>query len=255
MRLNANTKITYIGHATFLIKTPGNKTIVIDPWLGENPSCPESFNSAEKLGAVDIMLITHGHFDHIGDAVSVGNKYQPQTLAIIETATWLEQKGLKNTQPMNKGGTLAIPGHEKIRVTLSHAFHSGGIHDGDQIIYGGEPCSLIIELEDGFKIYHAGDTTVFGDMKLIGELYKPDLGMLPIGDRFTMGPKEAAMACDFLKIKKVIPMHFGTFPLLTGTPKQFAQNISGSGCEMIELKPGESCWQHRPFQPPKQRKY
>jgi L-ascorbate metabolism protein UlaG (beta-lactamase superfamily) len=241
MQINADTQITYLGHSTFLIKTPGNKNILIDPWLKDNPSCPEKFKTPKQLPKIDIMLITHGHFDHIADAVVVGTYYQPQTLANFEIATWLGQKGLKNTQPMNKGGTLSVPGAEKIRVTLGNAFHSSAIQDGDQWIYAGEPCSFIIQLEDGFKIYFAGDTMIFGDMKWIGELYKPDLAIVPIGDRFTMDPLQAAKACEMIQAKKVIPMHYGTFPLLTGTPEEFARKLQGTGIEMVHLKPGASC--------------
>ena len=241
MPLNPDAKITFLGHATFLIKTAEGKNILVDPWLRENPACPDEFKDIAKLDRIDIMPLTHGHFDHIGDAVSVGLKDQPQVPACFELATYLGTKGLKNVQPMGKGGSLKIPGHEKITVTLTHAVHTGGIQDGDQILYGGDPCGLVIELEEGFRIYFAGDTCLFGDMKFIGELYRPDLAMIPIGDRFTMGPREAGLACKLLNIKKVIPFHFGTFPILTGTPRQFSQELKGTGIEMIELKPGQSC--------------
>ena len=236
----ADNKITYLGHSTFLIQSIDKKNILIDPWLDGNPRCPEKFNQTNKLPKIDCMLITHGHYDHVADAVKVGKKFSCASLANFEIGTWLESKGVKNVHPMNKGGTLAVPGHEKIKVTQCNAFHSSMIQDDDKWIYGGEACSFIIQLENGYKIYHAGDTCIFGDMKLIGDLYQPDIALLPIGDRFTMGPKDAAKACNLLGIKKVIPMHYATFPLLTGTPSQFQKELQGSGVEMHELKPGES---------------
>lgn len=235
------TKVTYLGHSCFLIHSPEGKKILIDPWLDGNPVCPQAYNAAKKIGHVDIQLITHGHFDHINDAVALGLEYGPQTCAIYEIATWMESKGVKNTQGMNKGGGMVVPGHEKIHVRLCHAIHSSAIQDGKVTLAAGEAASFLITLEDGYKIYHAGDTMLFSDMKLIGDLYAPDLAMVPIGDRFTMDPKQAAMACQFLKVKRAIPMHHSTFPLLTGTPEQFGKALQGSGVEMIALKPGESC--------------
>lgn len=234
-------KITYLGHSGFFIQSPGGKRLAIDPWLTGNPLCPTNLNSAEKLGGVDVLMVTHGHFDHANDVIAISQRYQPQVLANYEIATFLESKGLKNIQAMNKGGGLKVPGCEPLHVRMTHAIHSSMIQDGNQWVYGGEAASFLITLEDGFRIYHAGDTMLFTDMKLIGELYKPDLAMVPIGDRFTMDPEQAALACQYLKVKKAIPMHHSTFPLLTGTPEQFAKFLAGTGIEMIALKPGESC--------------
>jgi len=227
--------VTWLGHAAFRLTTPSGKIILIDPWLKSNPACPESLKNFEKI---DIMLVTHGHFDHIADAVDLAKKHKPQIVAMPETCGWLESKGVKNSSGMNKGGTQRVG---EIEVTMVNAVHSGGIQDGDKMVYGGEPCGYIVHLPGGFKVYHAGDTAVFGDMKLIGELYSPDLAMLPIGDHYTMGPREAAAAIRLLGVHDVIPMHFGTFPVLTGTPdrlRELTQDIAG--LRIHALKPGET---------------
>lgn len=225
-------KLTWLGHGTFRIETPKGTTILIDPWVMGNPACPEAEKNVKK---VDIMLCTHGHMDHIGDAVEIGKKHDPKVVGIFELCTWIQKKGIKQIAPMNKGGTQTVG---DIKVTMVHADHSCGILDGDQIIYGGEACGYVIEFSNGVKIYHSGDTNVFGDMQIIHELYAPEIAMLPIGDHFTMGPREAALACNLLKVKTVIPMHFGTFPLLTGTPNALQKLVPG--VEVVELKPGQT---------------
>ncbi len=225
-------KLTWLGHATFRIETPGGKTVLVDPWVMGNPMCPES---EKKIKKVDVMLCTHGHFDHIGDAVAIAKEHNPVVVGIYELCAWMEKKGVKQISPMNKGGTQKVG---DLRVTMVHAEHSCGIQDGDQIVYGGEACGYVIEFENGVKIYHAGDTNVFGDMQIIRELYGPEIAMLPIGDHFTMSPREAAYACRLLKPKTVIPMHFGTFPLLTGTPGELKKLVKDA--EILEMKPGQT---------------
>jgi L-ascorbate metabolism protein UlaG (beta-lactamase superfamily) len=223
-------KLTWLGHSTFRIETPGGKILYVDPWVAGNPACPEKERTVQH---VDILLCTHGHGDHIGDAVEICKKHQPTVVGIFELCLWLEKKGAKNIAPMNKGGSMTVG---DVRITMVHADHSCGIQDGDQIIYGGEAVGYVMEFTNGVKLYHAGDTNVFGDMKIIHELYGPEIAMLPIGDRFTMSPREAAYACNLLKPKTVIPMHFGTFPLLTGTPGQLQKLVPG--VEVVEMKPG-----------------
>jgi L-ascorbate metabolism protein UlaG (beta-lactamase superfamily) len=233
-------KLTWLGHATFRIDTPTGKVILVDPWIQTNPMCPEAH---KKLEHVDTMLITHGHFDHIADAVDLGKEFKPQIVGIYELCGWLESKGVPNTSAMNKGGTQKVG---EIEVTMVNAVHSCGIKDGDEVVYGGEACGYIIRLPGGFTVYHPGDTALFGDMKLIGELYAPDVALLPIGDHYTMGPREAAMAIRFLNVRHVIPMHFGTFPVLTGRPEQVRQLTQDiSGLEIHTLRPGESIGEMR----------
>ena len=224
-------KLTWLGHATFRIES-GGQTLLVDPWVMGNPLCPDK---EKKLKKVDVMLCTHGHFDHIGDAVEIARQHNPTVVGIFELCTWLEKKGAKKTSPMNKGGTQAVG---EVRVTMVHADHSCGILDGDQIIYGGEACGFVIEFQNGLKIYHAGDTAVFGDMQIIHELYAPDIALLPIGDHYVMSPREAAYACKLLKPKAVVPMHFGTFPVLSGTPAQLKQ--LAKDVEVVEMKPGQT---------------
>ena len=226
--------ITYFGHSTFSLTTPSGAVAMIDPWVMNNPRCPKELKKVERL---DVIFASHGHSDHIGDLVELGKKHKPEIVAIFELAMWLGKKGLgKSIRPMSKGGTQTVG---EFSVTMTHAFHSSSVEDGDHLLYAGEAAGLIIRMPGGFTVYHAGDTSVFGDMKLIGDLYKPDLAMLPIGDNFTMGPHEAALAVKFLGVKEVIPMHYATFPQLTGTPEEFRNECPGNVAVHI-LKPGES---------------
>ncbi len=228
------TKLTWLGHAAFRLET-GGKTIYIDPWVMGNPACPDR---DKKVAKADVLLCTHGHFDHIGDAVAIAKQHNPTVVGIFELCAWMQKKGAQKTSPMNKGGSQSVA---NIRVTMVHADHSCGIQDDDgSIVYGGEPCGYVIELDSGLTLYHAGDTAVFGDMRIIQELYQPDIVMLPIGDLFTMSPRQAAYACRLLQAKHVIPMHFGTFPALTGTPAELKRLVGDLGCEVIEMKPGQT---------------
>src|SRR3984893_14803836 len=215
-------KLTWLGHATFRIEKSAGKIVIIDPWITHNPKCPES---EKKVKKVDVLLCTHGHLDHIGDAVEIVKQHQPLVVGMPELCGWLQSKGAKKVSGMNKGGTQTVAGD--VKVTMVHAHHSSGAEDGGQIIYTGEPCGYVIEFSNGVKIYHAGDTNVFGDMAIIRDLYAPEIAMLPIGGHYTMSPHEAPYACNLLQPKTVIPMHFGTFPVLKGRPGDLQRRAPG----------------------------
>lgn len=226
-------EITWLGHGTFQLVLPSGETVLLDPWIDGNPSYPP----AHVVKKADLIVISHGHFDHIHDAVPLAKKFEPPVVAIYEICHWLESKGVQNVRPMNKGGSQQIG---TITVTMTHAVHSCGILDDGKIVYGGEAAGFVLRFDDGRSAYFSGDTNVFSDMHLIQEIYRPDLAFLPIGDLFTMSPREAAVACRLLKVKKVIPMHFGTFPGLTGRPEHLAELLEGSGTEVWPLEPGKT---------------
>jgi L-ascorbate metabolism protein UlaG (beta-lactamase superfamily) len=228
-------RITYFGHSTFSLTTPSGQVALIDPWVTTNPVCPAALKNLQRL---DAIFLSHAHSDHFGDLLSLAKQFRPKIFAIYETALYIGGKGLeKEVSGMGKGGTQTVG---DFQVTLTHAFHSNSIDSVNPPIYAGEPAGLIIRMPDGFTVYHAGDTAVFGDMKLIGELYKPDLAMLPIGDLYTMGPREAAHAIRLLNVKHVIPMHYATFPVLTGTPEALRKETQDiAGLSIYALKPGE----------------
>ncbi len=226
-------EITWLGHGTFQFRLESGEVLVMDPWIEGNPAYPKG----HAFSRVDAILISHGHFDHIHDAIPLAKTFKPQVVAIYETCEWLASKGVANASAMNKGGSQQAG---PVKVTMTHAVHSCGIKDGDAIVYGGEACGYVLRLPDGRRLYFSGDTNVFSDMALIEQLYHPELAFLPIGDLFTMSPKEAALACSLLQPKKVIPMHFGTFPALTGTPAELAELVKPTGVEVWPLVPGQT---------------
>jgi len=234
VRLGDGLAITWLGHACFLVETPGGKRIVFDPWTTGNPACPDAFKHVDRA---DVILPSHAHFDHIGDLVEIARTTNAQVPCIWELSVWLESQGIKSAIGMNKGGTVEVAG---LRCTMVHADHSSGILSDGAVSYGGEPAGWVVELENGKRLYHAGDTNVFGDMRLIGELYKPDVALLPIGGHFTMGPVEAATATRLLGVKLVIPMHYGTFPVLAGRPEQLREHLKDKPVDVLEMRPGET---------------
>jgi L-ascorbate metabolism protein UlaG (beta-lactamase superfamily) len=226
--------ITWLGHAAVHITTPKGTEILIDPFLEQNPKFPKGYKLPEKL---DLLLLTHGHGDHLGDAVSVAKKHRPQVVAIFELADWIGRKGVESIVAMNLGGSYK---YKDVTVSMVEARHSSSMQDGDRNLYGGDPAGFIVAAQNSPAVYHAGDTSLFSDMRLIKDLYAPEVGLIPIGDHFTMGPKAAAIAAAFLGIKTIIPIHYGTFPQLTGTPAELEENLKGTSVKVLVPKPGET---------------
>jgi L-ascorbate metabolism protein UlaG (beta-lactamase superfamily) len=228
------TVVTWLGHATVHIATAKGTSILVDPFIAQNPKFPKNY----KLpGKIDLILATHGHGDHIADLVSVAGSHNSTVVGIVELTGWAQSRGVKNIVGMNLGGSWK---HEDVTISVVEAKHTSGIEDGGKMLYGGVSVGFVITVQDGPVLYHAGDTCVFLDMQLIRELYHPQLAMLPIGDHYTMGPKAAALAAKYIGAATVLPIHYGTFPVLTGTPAELAGFLEGSGIEVKAIAPGES---------------
>jgi L-ascorbate metabolism protein UlaG (beta-lactamase superfamily) len=212
-RAKIKATLTWYGHSAFALQSPAGPTILIDPWL-DNPKAPPA---ARTDVAPDIILVTHGHSDHLGNTVEIAKRTGATVVSIYEVYLYLQKQGIATAQGMNKGGTLTIG---DIQVSMVDAKHSADIDVGTDVFAGGEAAGYVIRLENGFAVYHAGDTSVFGDMKLVRLLFKPDVAILPIGGLYTMDPRAAALACQMLGPKYIVGMHYGTFPVLTGTPSE-----------------------------------
>jgi L-ascorbate metabolism protein UlaG (beta-lactamase superfamily) len=225
---------TWLGHATFLFRSPGGKRLLIDPWVTGNPAAPAS---AKQIGDLDLLLLTHGHNDHTGDAVAIGRSSGAELIAPYELSVWLRQKGLQRVTAMNPGGTLNVLG---LSITMVPAVHSSSIEEDGRPVYAGVAAGYVIRFEDDVTVYFAGDTALFGDMRIVGELHRPLIAFLPIGDVYTMGPDQAAKACELLGVRQVVPMHYGTFPALTGTPARLRELVEPRGVQVLELRPGET---------------
>jgi L-ascorbate metabolism protein UlaG (beta-lactamase superfamily) len=226
--------ITWLGHATFIITTPGGKQIVTDPWLEGNPMCPPD---RQRIDKADLILVSHGHSDHTASVVAVARATKAPIVAVHELAGWLERKGLQGVKGMGIGGTQAVAGLE---VTMTPAVHTSSVVEDGEIVYLGSPVGFVVRLENGMAFYFAGDTALFGDMRLIAEMHAPEIAFLPIGDHYTMGPDAAARACQLLGVRQVVPMHYGTFPVLTGTPERLKHLVEPFGVDVLVLKPGET---------------
>ena len=233
MGLDRDTTITWYGHACIEVRTPGGKVVLIDPWFG-NPRSPRSADAVDRC---DLLLVTHGHGDHLGDAVALASRLRPAWPCIHEMSLWLARRlpgGADAATGMNKGGTLEAAG---LRVTMVHADHSAGDWNpgGETTLYLGEPAGFVVRLENGGTVYHAGDTNVFGDMRLIGELYRPHLALLPIGGHYTIKPRKAALAVELLGVEAVAPIHWGTFPILAGTPAALREELDARGLRGVTV--------------------
>ncbi len=228
------TTVTWLGHATVLVTTAAGTSILIDPFIEQNPKFPKSFRLPEKL---DLILATHGHFDHIADVIPVAKKTGASVIAMYELAGWFGSKGVEQTIGLGYGGSYT---HKDVTVTMTEARHSSGIQDGNTFLYGGEAAGFVLTVEGGSVLYHAGDTNVFSDMQLIRDLYAPEFGMLPIGGNFTMDPRGAALAIKLLELDVVLPLHWGTMPQLTGTPEELDRHVGNTGVQVLKLHPGES---------------
>jgi L-ascorbate metabolism protein UlaG (beta-lactamase superfamily) len=229
----ADTQVTWLGHAAFRIDTPGGKRIYVDPFL-ENPKCPEEEKQPERC---DLIALTHGHDDHVGNTIELAQRFDCPVYAQVELRGWLSTKGLSEdmSQAFNKGGTVDAGG---VKITMTDARHSSSGFENGTFVYLGESTGLVFEVENGTRLYFAGDTCVFGDMQLIGRIYEPDVAILPIGDHFTMGPKEASVALELLAVNKCIPSHYGTFPILSGTPDELRR--LSPNVDVIAPEPGET---------------
>ena len=240
--------LQWYGHAAMKITTDNGKVIVIDPFITKNPKTPEDLKDLSKLGKVDLILVTHGHGDHMRDVGALAKMTGAKVALNADMGHTFGTLGIvpyKQLIRFNKSG--AIKPLEGITVTMVRAEHSSEVLHVDpqskekRVFPGGEPAGYIVELENGFKIYHAGDTGVFGDMKLIGELYDPDVSLLPIGGHFTMDPVNAAYAVNnLLKSKTIIPIHYGTYPVLKGTPEQLKQALGSTSAKLVVMNPGDT---------------
>ena len=222
-----NGTLTWLGHAAFRLDTRSGKRLYVDPFLSGNPSCPDAEQQPERC---DLILLTHGHDDHVGDTVALAERFGCPVVAPVELARWLSGQGVEMDMRLvgNKGGKVE---HDGVRVAFTNAFHSSSCSDGT---YAGEACGLVVWPDGGPPVYFAGDTCVFGDMQLIGRLYEPEVAVLPIGDHYTMCPEEAALALELLGAKRCVPCHYGTFPLLTGTPDELRRLAAGVTVEAPE---------------------
>ena len=228
--------LTWLGHSAFQVISPRGRHVLVDPWLEGNPMAPVG---GPPITHADLILVTHAHSDHAGDVERLAKRFRSTVVCIHEAAMWFERNGLENCVGMGKGGTVHVDG---LKVTMTHATHSSSFDSGPEPFYAGEPAGYVLTLENGATIYFAGDTGPTMDMQIVGDLYQPEVAVLPIGDHYTMGPREAAYAAKLLRSRWVIPCHYGTFPVLTGTPDALRNEIEKQGvqAQVVAPKPGDT---------------
>jgi len=225
--------IAWFGHATFLLTTPGGKRIVFDPWLTGNPKAPSNV----KIDKADVICVTHGHSDHTTDVVPIARATGAPVVAVFELANYFQGKGLKDVVGMGIGGTVDVKG---LKISMVSAVHTSSIEEDGKVLYVGTATGFVVRLEDGRSLYFAGDTALFGDMRLIREQHAPEIAFLPIGGHYTMDPAGAAKAAEMLGVRQVVPMHYGTFPALSGSPEELKKLVEARGVDVLVLKPGET---------------
>jgi L-ascorbate metabolism protein UlaG (beta-lactamase superfamily) len=238
--LGKDTTITWLGHATFHIVTPEGNRVLVDAWVDTNPSCPDEWKPKAREN-LDAIFLTHGHFDHVNDLADIAKATNPTIVCQYDLTPWLQNKGIAEDKIVgfNKGGTVEVAG---IQATMTAAQHSSTLYENEQIIPMGDAAGYILRFSNNFTIYVTGDTSVTYDMLIMGDLYQPDLAILPIGDYFTMDPRQAAYALKLIRARYAIGQHWGTFPILTGTPEALTEACKefNVDTQVIPLKPGES---------------
>ena len=244
---SGNIEVWWLGQSAMRITTPSGKVIMVDPWILGNPVTPPQYKNLDVLGKIDLILVTHAHGDHFGDAVALAKKHNAPMWGPAGLNQQLQTLGELSPElspRMNKGGTITpFPG---VKITMTHAEHSSELvwtnpaTKKAETHFGGEPVGFVIELENGFKIYHMGDTGLFGDMKMIGSYYKPDLVMIPIGGHFVMSPRDAAVATkEYVQPKYAIPMHYASNPFLKGTPQEYIEALGSYPVKVFPINPGD----------------